>query len=155
MSKKEQTKMDKIVTEMAEHICDKLCRFPREMDQEELDEHCCDCKMGQFICDIQNTYNHLNDFEKSQCCKLLQTISELRKQLPAFKIGDTAYLVDFEAGVIDKSTVNGIVTRTEKNETEFEYDSDLLEFCNDDIGNIVFHTEDEANAALKNRGGTS
>lgn len=52
----EQTQIDKITTEMAEHICDHLCRFPREMEQEELDEHCADCKIGQFICDIVISY---------------------------------------------------------------------------------------------------
>lgn len=73
----EESTMDKITTEMAEHICDHLCRFPREMEQEELDEHCADCKMGQFICDILNEYNRLNDFEQTECCKLLKKISEL------------------------------------------------------------------------------
>ena len=34
----EENPMVGIITEMAEHICDNLCRFPREMDQEELDE---------------------------------------------------------------------------------------------------------------------
>jgi hypothetical protein len=77
----EENPMYGIITEMAEHICDNLCRFPREMDQEELDEHCCECKMGQFICDIQNEYNKLNDFEQTQCCKLLQKIAELKSRV--------------------------------------------------------------------------
>lgn len=77
----EESTMDKITTKMAEHICDKLCRFPREMEQEELDEHCCDCKLGEFICDILNTYNRINDFEQTQCHKLMQKVAELEKQL--------------------------------------------------------------------------
>jgi len=52
----QENKMDTITTEMMEHICDHLCRFPREMSQEELDEHCCGCKMGQYVCDILNEH---------------------------------------------------------------------------------------------------
>ena len=77
----EQTKMDKIITEMAEHICDHLCRFPREMEQEELDEHCADCKMEQFICDILNEHNRINDFEKTQCYKLLEKLQKAEQAL--------------------------------------------------------------------------
>lgn len=152
MSKEEQTKMDQITTEMAEFICDDICKHREEgLSQDELDEICCDCKMGQFICEILNTYNELNDFEKSQCCKLLQELSELRKQLPAFKIGDTAYIIDFDEGVIDESVVNGIVSRIDENEIEFEYDSDSLEFHSDDIGVIVFRSREEAQEALKRK----
>lgn len=52
--------MDKLTTEMMEHICDNLCKHPNRVDitQEELDEVCDECKMGKFVCDILNTYNH-------------------------------------------------------------------------------------------------
>ena len=76
---KEESAMDSITTEMMEYICDNLCRFPKEMNQEEVDEHCCECKMGQYVCDILNTYNKLNDFEQTQCCRLMQKITELEK----------------------------------------------------------------------------
>ena len=147
----EQTKMYLLTTEMEEHICDNLCRFPREMEQEELDEHCCECKIGQFICDILNEYNRINDFEKSQCYKLLQKIANLEKRLPQFNIGDAAYLVDFEAGVIDASVINGIVCRMDDNGSEFEYDSDLLEFHSNDVGVIAFRSYEEALEALERR----
>lgn len=145
----EQNQMDAITTELAEHICDKLCRFPREMEQEELDEHCDDCKMDQFICDILNEYNRINDFEQTQCHKLLQKIAELKEQLPQFEIGDTAYIVDYDSAVIDASVVNGIVRRTDSDGTEYEHDSDLLEFHSDDVGVIVFQSYGEAQEALK------
>lgn len=77
----EQSAMDKITTEFAEHICDHLRRFPREMEQEELDEHCDGCKMGQFVCDILNEYNRVNDFEQSQCYELLKQNAELKRRL--------------------------------------------------------------------------
>lgn len=54
-----ETVMDKITTEMAEHICDNICRFPREVEeQDELDEICCECEIGRFICNILNEYNN-------------------------------------------------------------------------------------------------
>lgn len=38
-----ETKMDRITTEMAEHICDNLCKHPcQNLDQEELEEICAD-----------------------------------------------------------------------------------------------------------------
>lgn len=52
--------MDKLTTEMMEHICDNLCKHPiREgQTQDELEDICAECKMGKFVCDILNTYNH-------------------------------------------------------------------------------------------------
>lgn len=47
--------LNDITTKMMEHICDKLCRYPREaQDQEELEYICTECKMGRFVCDIIN-----------------------------------------------------------------------------------------------------
>lgn len=148
MSKEEQTKMDQITTEMAEYICDNICRFPREMEQEELDEHCCGCEMGRFICGILNTYNDLNNFEKSQSCKLLHKISELRKQLPVFQVGDTAYIINRYTKALHKSKVYKIRTEITDTSTYVEYKSEVLEFCHDDIGVIVFQSEEEAKQAL-------
>ncbi len=44
--------IDQITTEMAEHICDELCRHPKELTKDELIDICAECKLGQFICDI-------------------------------------------------------------------------------------------------------
>lgn len=157
MSKEEQTKMDQITTEMAEYICDKICRYPREMEQEELDEHCCECEMGRFICEILNTYNDLNNFEKSQSYKLLQKISELRRQLPVFQVGDIAYIINPYTKALYKSKVYKSGTEITGNGIYVEYMSELMsegmsevfEFCHDDIGEIVFQSEEEAKQALK------
>lgn len=54
--------MEKITTEFAEYICNKLCKYPCVCDQEELDEYCAECKMVEFICNICNCYNKLNTF---------------------------------------------------------------------------------------------
>lgn len=52
MSKSEQ--VNKITTEMAEHFCDNLCKYPYICDQDNLDVICSNCMMGKFICDILN-----------------------------------------------------------------------------------------------------
>lgn len=54
----EQSKIDKITDSMMEYTCDYLCRFPKDIkNQEELDNICDECKMGKHVCDILNTYN--------------------------------------------------------------------------------------------------
>lgn len=76
----EQNIMEKTTTEMAEYICDKLCKEPlKAKSQEELEEVCCECQLGSFICGILNEYNKINYFKKTQCAKLLQEFSRLRK----------------------------------------------------------------------------
>ena len=76
----EENTMEKITTEMAEYICDKLCKEPlKAKSQEELEEVCIECQLGSFICGILNEYNKINDFEKSQCLKLLKEIARFRK----------------------------------------------------------------------------
>jgi len=54
----DKNKMEKIVTPMVEDVCDHLCRFPKEVpDQEALEEICVGCQMGKYVCLILNTYN--------------------------------------------------------------------------------------------------
>lgn len=54
----EWNKMDKILIPMMEHICDKLCRFPWEItDQEEMNQICHECKMNQYEQEAKDTYN--------------------------------------------------------------------------------------------------
>lgn len=89
------------------------------------------------------------DLTPEQILEKLEELEQLKKQLPAFGIGDTAYLVDFDTGVIDKSVVNGIISRIEGEVVEFEYDSDLLELHSNDIGECVFLSEPEAQEALE------
>ena len=53
-----QNEMETIVTSMMEHLCDHRCRFPWEIERkEDLEEICAGCQMGQYVCDIVNTYN--------------------------------------------------------------------------------------------------
>lgn len=77
----EECDMEKITTEFAEYICDKVCKYPCVCDQETLDEYCAECKMGKFIIDILNGYNTINNFVGSQVERLLKKNEELEKAL--------------------------------------------------------------------------
>ncbi|MBS4981549.1 MAG: hypothetical protein KHZ72_09455 [Lachnospiraceae bacterium] len=71
MPKTEETWMDGITTEMMEHICDNLCKYPNQLSGEQLEDKCAECKMGRFVCDILNQYNN--------CAKLLEQMQELKR----------------------------------------------------------------------------
>lgn len=85
MTKTEETWMDGITTEMMEHICDNLCKYPDQLNGEKLEDKCAECKMGRFVCDILNQYNKVNDFTNSQCAKLLEQMHELEERDTAKK----------------------------------------------------------------------
>ena len=75
----EQTEMDALVEAMMEHICDELCRHPREaQDPEQLEDVCAGCGMSRYVRHILSTYNQLNDFDKSQCKHLLEELGRER-----------------------------------------------------------------------------
>lgn len=58
-AQKKENAMDKLTTDFAEFICDKICMNAnnKNLSQEELKEICANCKMAQFIIDICNKYN--------------------------------------------------------------------------------------------------
>lgn len=68
-----RTKMDEIVENMANYICDNICQKPKEIaDQEKLEDYCAEeCEMGQRFCNILNQYNEINDFENSELHKIM------------------------------------------------------------------------------------
>lgn len=72
-----ETKMDKLTTEFAEHICDNLCHYPHLLNGEELEDKCLGCKIGKFICDILNEHNRI--LEQVQQYKELGTLEELQE----------------------------------------------------------------------------
>lgn len=85
MPKVKETWMDVITTEMMEHICDDLCKYPDHLSGEALEDKCAEYKMGRFVCDILNQYNKINDFTSSQCAKLLEQMHELKERDTAKK----------------------------------------------------------------------
>lgn len=51
MPKVKETWMDVITTEMMEHICDDLCKYPDHLSGEALEDKCAEYKMGRFVCE--------------------------------------------------------------------------------------------------------
>ena len=142
----EQTDMDKLTTEMMEHICDNLCKHPIRVGQiqEELDDICAECKMGKFVCDILNTYNHrmqqLTELKEEsldpvEMCEVKMLIDEfmeykrLQEQglLHKFtcKVGDTVY--EIIRGMIVPSMVTGFRIGKMMGEDQDEYEEDYEE----------------------------
>ncbi|MED9825782.1 MAG: hypothetical protein ACLT4U_06030 [Blautia obeum] len=68
-----RTKMDEIVENMANYICDHICQKPKEItDTEKLEDYCTEeCEIGSHICNILNQYNEINDFENSELYKIM------------------------------------------------------------------------------------
>ena len=154
----EPTDMDKLTTEMMEHICDNICMHPIRVGQtqDELDDICAECKMGKFVCNILNTYNRLNEFDKTQSHDLLKKLSKYRNleeqglllKLPC-KVGDTVYVL---VPMVSKES-----TYREEIVSRFEIFTDSIWICFKNglakdikqIGKTIFLTEQEAQAALE------
>ena len=98
MTKTEETWMDGITTEMMEHICDNLCKYPDQLNGEQLEDKCAECKMGRFVRDILNQYNN--------CAKQLEQMQELKERDTAKKPEE----VDYELGATGMATeISGII----------------------------------------------
>lgn len=118
-------------------------------------EECEKCQFTFDICERLAAYEdlellpeqlrELDGMYRDVCEKL----AEYQKYVPAFKVGDTAYLVDYDAGVIDESIVHVVSGQITADKTEFSYDSEKLYFYDGDIGSTVFLSESEAQEALE------
>lgn len=74
-----RTKMDEIVENMANYICDHICQKPKEIiDQEKMEDYCNgECEMGQHFYNILNQYNEINNFEESELRKTMTKCQEI------------------------------------------------------------------------------
>ena len=155
----EPTDMDKLTTEMMEHICDNLCMHPIRVGQtqDELDDICAECKMGKFVCDILNTYNRLNDFDKTQSYDLLKKLSEYRNleeqglllKLPC-NVGTQVFIINHYW--IDEGFICGIAEADDIDCFCFKVYEDPDTYtliAIDDFEKGWFLTEKEAQAALE------
>lgn len=160
--------MDKLTKEMMEHICDNLCKHPNRVGitQEELDDICNNCKMGKFVCDILNTYNHQarqltelkeESLDSVEMCEVKILIDEFLeyKRLEAqgllirksFEIGGKAYIHQFDReGVL--IPVQGAVLDIEEDSIRIQLaDGRQLDIPKKSKG--LFLTEQEAQSALE------
>ena len=95
-----ETKMDKLTTEFAEHICDNLCHYPHLLDKEELEDKCLGCKIGKFICDILNEHNRiLEQVQQYKELGTLEELQELKERDTAKKPIKTKGLKDFHGNI--------------------------------------------------------
>lgn len=65
--------VETLTTEMMEHICDNLCKYPNDksLTEEEM-EHICDgCKMGHYVCGICNAYKEEKDYSRYLLQKMI------------------------------------------------------------------------------------
>lgn len=66
-----RTKMDEIVENMANYICDHICQKPKEItDREKLEDYCAEeCEMGQHFCNILTSTIRSTILKKANCVK--------------------------------------------------------------------------------------
>lgn len=74
--------LEELTTEMVGHICDNLCRHPRDtkrlgVSQDMLDVICSECKMGQFRSDILNAGKEFDRIYLKKC----QEQSDFKKKI--------------------------------------------------------------------------
>lgn len=163
----EQTDMDKITTEMMEHICDNLCKHPgNAKDQEELDNTCAECKMGKFVCDILNMYNHqtkqLSELKESfldpiEMCKVKIALDELKEYQrlekqgllvrKSFELGGKAYIHQFNKEGVLHPTQGSVIAIGEDFVRILINDGRQLNIPKNSKG--IFLTEQEAQSALE------
>ena len=73
-----QNKMEQITEKMADYVCGKLCMHKlRSPSESELEAICTECKMGEYINDIQYAYDNINSFDRSQSLQLMRKYSGL------------------------------------------------------------------------------
>lgn len=71
-----QNKMEQITEKMADYVCGKLCMHKlRSPSESELEAICTECKMGEYINDIQYAYDNINSFDRSQSLQLMRKYS--------------------------------------------------------------------------------
>lgn len=53
--------MEKIMEEMAEYVCDNICRHRTDAgpDQDRMDDICAECEMGDHVCHVLNEYERV------------------------------------------------------------------------------------------------
>lgn len=71
----EETVMDKMTTDFAEFICDGICGKLVGLNEEDSADICAECGMADYIIKIDNTYNELNSFDKTQTAAVMKKYS--------------------------------------------------------------------------------
>lgn len=105
------TDIDRITTEMMEHICDSVCKHSNNamLLQEELDGFCAECKMGKFVCDILNTHNRLK-----RTCKTGDKVYQVDSADNVYEHKITKIIYDTDGIAFDERAIGKTVFLTEQ-----------------------------------------
>lgn len=49
-----EEKIEDVLDRMSEYICDKVCKFPGQYTEEQLEDVCFECRLGEFVCQVLN-----------------------------------------------------------------------------------------------------
>lgn len=60
--------IDGILEILKVYVCDELCCHRGAVTQEEMDQHCCRCKLQQYTDKIREEYEKINAFDQREIC---------------------------------------------------------------------------------------
>lgn len=64
--------MERIIEELESYVCDELCRFCKDLNEEQLEKECENCRIGTLTRKIMEEYDAINDFEASQLGRMIE-----------------------------------------------------------------------------------
>ncbi len=101
----------------------------------------------QKLLEVDNLYSD----KCKEINRLHIQLAEVKKQLSICTVGDIVYFVSFEKEKIYELPITQIRSVQVGTEPSYFYDSGKFQFCNYDIGNSIFLSEEEAKEALQKR----
>lgn len=64
--------IDGILEVLKAYVCDELCCHRGAVTQEEMDQHCCRCKLQQYTDKIREEYEKINAFDQSSTYQIMK-----------------------------------------------------------------------------------
>ena len=64
--------IDGILEVLKAYVCDELCCHRGAVTQEEMDQHCCRCKLQQYKDKIREEYEKINAFDQSSTYQIMK-----------------------------------------------------------------------------------
>lgn len=73
-----ENEMEKLTDGLTAYVCDTICKHLASASSDaELLAACTSCKLADYRTAIEGQYNKVNDFEYTQCARLLVKIKEM------------------------------------------------------------------------------
>lgn len=64
--------IDGILEVLKAYVCDEICCHRGAVTQEEMDQHCCRCKLQQYTDKIREEYEKINAFDQSSTYQIMK-----------------------------------------------------------------------------------